>query len=284
MRVGFLTFEQFHGKKDIGSSRIRVDWLIKHWKEAGGIGDAERFQFGQKYDVVIFQKAYWIEYAKAFKGIKILDVCDADWLMWSYNMKQMIDECDAITCSTLEIAKFLVQLTDKPVVVIPDRIDFSTMPEPKVHEGEMNTVVFYGYAENFEVLQSVIPALKKRGLKLIVVSNKSYVAGDVGIEIQNLPWSPSTWIADVMRGDVILNPRSLKGRFKYKSDNKTVQGWALGIPVAHTDKELDLFKTAEARNKEAKERYAEVREERDVKKSVVELTELINEIRAEKTV
>ena len=284
MRTGFLTFEQYHGKKDIGSSRIRCDWLIKHWNDANGIGTAERFQFGQKYDVVVFQKAYWIEYAKAFTGVKILDVCDADWLQWGYNMKQMIDLCDAVTCSTFEIAKFLVQLTDKPVVVIPDRIDFSTMPEPKVHTGEMKTAVWYGYAENFETLQGAIPALKKRGLKLIVISNKSYVAGDVGVEIQNLPWSPSTWIADVMRGDVILNPRPTTGRFKYKSDNKTVQGWALGMPVAHTDKELDLFKTAEARNAEVTKRYAEVRHDRDVKQSVVELSELICEIYAEKGV
>lgn len=289
MRVGFLTFEQYHGKKDIGSSRIRCDWLIKHWKEAGGIGDAERFTFGRKYDVVVFQKAYWVEYAKAFKGIKILDVCDADWLQWGYNMKQMIDECDAITCSTFTIAKFLVQLTDKPVAVIPDRIDFSTMPEPKVHEGALKTVVWYGYAENFEVLDGAFPALKKRGLKLIVVSNKAYASTQTktsdnpnGVEIQNFPWSPQTWIADVMRGDVILNPKHEVGRFKYKSDNKTVQAWALGIPVAHIDRDLDLFKTAEARNEEAKKRYEAVREDRDVKKSVVDLTELINEIIADK--
>jgi hypothetical protein len=282
MKTGFLTFEQYHGKKDIGSSRIRCDWLIKHWKAASGIGDAERFTFGQKYDIVVFQKAYWIEYAQAFEGIKILDICDADWLQWSYNIKQMIDLCDAVTCSTMEIAKFLVQLTDKPVVVIPDRVDFSEMPKPKVHEGPLKTAVWYGYAENFEVLEGAIPALKKRGIDLIVVSNKSFSTSIQGIEIKNFPWSPKTWIGDVMRGDVVLNPISKVGRFKYKSDNKTVQAWALGLPVVYTDKELDFFKDAEERNLEAKKRYAEVRTERDVKQSVVELSELIQEIYADK--
>lgn len=280
MRVGFLTFEQFHGKKNIGSSRIRCDWLIKHWKEAGGVGEAERYKFGRHYDVMVFQKAYWIEFAKEFKGIKILDICDADWLQWSYPIKQMIDLCDAVTCSTEEIARFIVQLTDKPVVVIPDRVDFSTMPKPKKHQNDLETVVWYGYAENFEVLDGAIPALKKRNLKLIVVSNRSYVTTQTGIDIQNLPWSQQTWIADVMRGDVVINPKHDKGRFKYKSDNKTIQAWSLGLPVAHTDIELDLFKTAKARNEEVERRYGFVRKERDVKKSVQELSELITELQA----
>ena len=74
MKIGILTFEQFHGRKDIGSSRIRAKWVINHWPEA------EEFVFGQKYDVVIYQKAYWLEHAQEFKGLKILDICDADFL------------------------------------------------------------------------------------------------------------------------------------------------------------------------------------------------------------
>ena len=282
MKIGFLTFEQYHGKKDIGSSRIRCDWLIKYWKEMNGIGEAERFKFGRKYDVVIFQKAYFTKYAEAFKGIKILDICDADWLDWSYNIKEMIDLCDAVTCSTPEIAFFISQLTDKPIVVIPDRVDFGTLPEPKVHEGQTLVLGWFGYSDNFSVLESAIPALVKRKLSLIVVSDKSFVTSQKGIEIQNFPWNPATWVGDIMRADVIINPKSKIGRFKYKSDNKTIQAQALGLPVAHDDKELDALMTAEARNEEAKKKYDYVKSERDVKQSVGELTELIKDIYAEK--
>lgn len=278
-----MTFEQYHGKKNIGSSRIRCDWPIKHWKSGGGIGDAERYHLGQHYDVMIYQKAYWIEHAKAFQGVKILDLCDPDWLTWSYPIKEMIDLCDAVTCSTFEIAKFISQLADdKPVWVIPDRIDFTNLPKPKTHFGPLKRCVWYGYSENFEVLGSAIPALKKRGLELIVVSNESYVDDKRDIEIRNLPWTPTTWMDDIMKGDVVLNPQPKVGRFKYKSDNKTVQAYALGLPVAHTDKELDQFLTAEARNKEAVERYESVRTDRDVIKSVKEISELITELYASK--
>jgi len=64
------------GRKDIGSSRIRGEWL------ANNCGDTEIFIQGKAYDVVIYQKAYWVEHAKLFKGIKILDLCDPDWLHW----------------------------------------------------------------------------------------------------------------------------------------------------------------------------------------------------------
>ena len=66
-----LTFEQFHGRKNLGSSRIRGHWLIDNWDEV------ELFKQGKKYDFVIYQKAYFIEHAKIFKGIKILDLCVA---------------------------------------------------------------------------------------------------------------------------------------------------------------------------------------------------------------
>ena len=55
MKIGFLTFEQFYGRKDIGSSRIRAQWLVNHWPEA------ELFKMGEKYDVIIYQKVYWPE-------------------------------------------------------------------------------------------------------------------------------------------------------------------------------------------------------------------------------
>ena len=53
-RVAFQTFESFHGKKNIGSTNIRVHQLIKHWEEA------ELYKYGQNPDVMIFQKVYWL--------------------------------------------------------------------------------------------------------------------------------------------------------------------------------------------------------------------------------
>lgn len=278
MKVGFLTFEQFQGKKNIGSSRIRCDWLIKYW----GDNNAERFRYGAEYDVVVYQKAYFWQHAQAYKGIKILDLCDADWLHWGYHLVHTMRFCDAVTCSTEEIARYIVNLTDKPVWVIPDRIDFDVLKDkkPKVHKGDLKKILWYGYSDNFEMLDPAIPAIKSRGLELIVISNKPYSlpAYGRGIDLTNYTWSPDTWVDDIMKGDLVINPKSKKGRFRFKSDNKTIQAWALGLPVAMNDRQLDQFITQESREKEQRDKLALVQKEFNVTKSVSELKDLIKSL------
>lgn len=286
MNVGFLGFDQYHGKSNIGSSRIRIDWLLKYWNSIGpDIGSAERYVYGGKYDVVVLQKAYWVDFVKEYGGIKILDLCDADWLSWQYKIVETIQHIDAITCSTEAIARFVVQLTDKPVWVIPDRVDFEEMKKDgkrrfKEHEGDLKKAVWFGYADNFPTLDAAVRALVKRNIELLVVSDKTYVpqASVRNVELTNYPWGAKTWLDDLLRADVVINPKFEIGRFKYKSDNKTTQAWALGLPVAHIDKDLDRFKTAEARIEEANKRYDYALAERNVHKSVFEMKELIQEL------
>ncbi len=282
MKTAFLTFEQHLGRKDIGSSRIRAKWPIKYWNQAGpDIGTAELFRMGEKYDAVIFQKAYWPEYARAFKGIKILDLCDPDWMHWGGKIVEMIQEVDVITCSSQALAKQITRFTDKPVYVVNDRIDFEQVKRTKVHVGDMKTVVWYGYSQNFPMLESTLGAIKKLGLNLIVIADKTFAlpSGMKGIEVTNYPWSADHWVDDLLRGDVVLNPRHSKGRFKYKSDNKTTMAWALGLPVAHNEEELKAFITEESRKKEAEVRTKQMRDEYDVKLSVIDMKEIIGEIK-----
>ena len=52
MNIKFFTFEKMHGKKNIGSTRIRVTNLLKYWPEAS------IYKYGEKPDVMIFQKVY----------------------------------------------------------------------------------------------------------------------------------------------------------------------------------------------------------------------------------
>jgi len=282
MRVSFLHFDIFHGRKNTGSTRIRALNLIKFWNEAGlDMGTAEEYRYGVEYDAIIFQKAYFPEFVEEYKGLKILDMCDADWLNWTYRIKEAMQYCDAITCSTLEIAKFVLKMTDKPVAVIPDRVDFSTIKETKKHEGIAKKVVWFGYADNFEALHPAIPAILKRGLEIVVISNKSFIpiSQFKDIKITNYPWSPDSWIDDLLRGDILINPKNIKGRFRFKSNNKTTQAWALGLPVAETDKDIDRFMSEEARIKESEEKMALVRKEYNVKQSVIDLKEFIQEIK-----
>lgn len=288
IKTAFLSFEQFHGRKNIGSSRIRANWLVEKWKEAGAdLGEAELYRYGGKYDVIIFQKVYWTEMAQAFKGIKILDMCDPDFLTWGYPVKEMIDACDAITTSSENLAVALHSIAGgKPIWYIPDRVLDPEKIEQKVHTGPTKSIAWYGYADNFPMLDSAINSVIKADLELLVVATKPYTPRSVmatgKLRYRNLPWSPETWLKDVMKADLVLNPQGVGGKWKFKSNNKTTQAWAVGMPVVHNDAELKALMTEEQRITEATKRRAEVLADYDVRKSVEEMKKLILEINATK--
>lgn len=278
MKIGICTFEKYLGRKNIGSSKIRGEWLINHWPEA------EIFNQAKNYDVVIYQKAYWVEHAKAFKGIKILDICDPDFLSWRYRTVEMIQEVDAITTSTEVLAEAFRAFTDKPVLCIPDRIDLDEIERTKYHKGEAKMVGWYGYSTGFEMLKPVLFFLKKLKLNLTVISDGGFSlpAGYENMQLVNLPHNWDTVYDDLLDVDIIVNPQSQKGRYRYKSNNKTILAWALGLPVAKDIKELEKFRSEEERRKEQVLRLKEVKEKWDVKISVSEMCSFINQIKNNK--
>ncbi len=68
-RIGFVTFEKTSNRprNTIGSTRIRARWVYEAWEEA------EEYQIGKEYDVLIYQKVYWEDMMQNFNGIQILD-------------------------------------------------------------------------------------------------------------------------------------------------------------------------------------------------------------------
>lgn len=286
MKTGILTFEQFLGKKDVGSSRIRGHWIAQHWKEAGAdLGECEIFRYGVRYDAVIFQKAYFVEYAKDFKGIKILDLCDPDWLHWSYKVVEMLQEVDAVTVSSMELMKAVSKFTDKPVYFVPDRADLSVMLPPKEHVGPTKIVAWFGYAHNFPILDSAVKALYDKKLELVVISDNTYTPpAAFKVTVRNYPFSVATYMKDLQEADIVINPKYDKGKWKYKSENKTVIAKALGLPVAHNGDELNALMTEEARQKASKEGLEWVKNEMDILQSVVDYKDVILDIQKTKEV
>jgi len=309
--VGILLFEQWHNREDVGSSRLRGHWYIKNWEEA------EQFRNGAQYEVIIFQKVYWKEYAKEFKGVKILDVCDPDWLD-TVSVKEMIDNCDAITVSSEGLQKAMQEFTDKPVVFIPDRQDLSFHTKKKDHKGQgkAKKVIWFGYSQNAKLLDPTLRSLKKMGLQLTVLSEcrppyssvaayeKLILKGNETPEqieemqkkvdeennnfIRNVKyqWENPQWSFDdvILEHDIVLLPPDIRPRGKYKSTNKTLTAWTLGMPVARNKADLERFLNEDERVSEGELRYNEVREKFDVKQSVQELKDLIAQIKNGKTV
>lgn len=283
MKIGIFTNEMYtNAQKDsIGSSRIRCNWLLPYWPEA------EEFKIAVKYDVVIFQKAYFIEYMKIFDGIKILDLCDPDWVEGK-PVVESIELCDAVTVSSQGLYDYLQKITKKPIFLIPDRVDMNAHQEKKEHTAKAQSVVWFGYHHNQVVLDAVLPALKRLGLNLTVISDLPYMPNTAidGIDktwltshIKNIKYDQQTINQEIIEGgDFVLNYRPESGKFIYKSENKTIIAWALGMPVAKTVEELERFIDPEERKKEAQLRLDEIKEKYTTDKSVVEYKNVIENI------
>lgn len=279
--IKFLTFEAFHAKSNVGSTKIRVHNLIKYWD---GVG---LYKYGEKPDVLIYQKVYIGKDYKVpatFPAIKILDICDPDWLD-GVPIKETVDAMDAITCPTEALAEFIRQLTDKPVRVIKDRFDLTEFPNRKVHRGQAKTVVWFGYHHNASALKLAVQSIERRGLKLKVIADQDPFASrwafkpkDFEANYEFKKYLPDTAYNEIQKADICVLPKMNRPQDRFKSENKTVIAQLLGLPVAVNAEELDELMTAEARTKQVDTVYDIVSKEYDCQLSVKEYKELINEI------
>jgi len=275
LKGAILPFRKFEGKLQVGSSTIRCDWLLNYWDEA------EEFKYGQKYDAIIYQKAYHPEHAKLFNGIKIFDIVDPDWLHWGYRTTEMIKEVDAITCSSIELTEAVKKFTDKIVEYVPDRVDLNLFRNTKEHKGEAKKVLWFGYSHNFHMLDRFIPTIRRNNLELIVVSENNYIlpSGYGKIKCETFGFTWETLKEKCQEVDFVLNSKTTNGRFKYKSDNKTVIAEALGMPVAKTSEDVTRFLLKDERIKEVEEKYKLVKEKYDILQSINQYKTLFEKIK-----
>lgn len=279
MRIGFATMEKIENRpiNSVGSSRIRARWLSNYWPES------EEYKVGVKYDVMVFQKAYWQEMMMQFKDIKIFDLCDPDWLEPRPVVESM-EHCDAMVTSTTALANYLKQfITDKPVICIPDRLDLSLHSPRGKHEGTAKKIVWFGYTHNIQYLQKTFDFIIEKGLELVIISNIAYQPphGFERLRVENLRYDADSVNERIKECDFAIFPPTIDDmRGLYKSNNKTITAWALGLPVAQSPEDLDRFMSPEERNKEQELRLAEVKERWDVKLSVQEYQNLIKQLQS----
>ncbi len=98
----------------------------------------------------------------------------------------------------------------------------------------------------------------------------------------NLKWQENTINKDILKGDVVLNLFSTKGRWKYKSNNKSLTAKALGMPVATNPDDLKKYMNEKERKKAAMEGIEEVKKFYDVRISVKEYQDLISKLKQKK--
>lgn len=272
-KIGIVLFEAYHQQRNTASSRIRGHWLIKYWPEA------EAFIQGKDYETVIYQKAYWKEHARAFKGKKILDICDPDWLD-GIPTAEFMALMHAITVPTEALKEAIEKFTDTPVYVIKDRLDLDTLPPQKKDSGEKaKTAVWFGYHHNIHVLDPALDIIASNGLILKAISNGTLNSGECKIE--NIRWEPETVNAEIQKADFAILPQPTTGRHRYKSDNKERLAIALGLPVAKTSQDVKRFTDPDEREKEMLEKYPHTPDQWkdfDVRTSVEEMKAVIESI------
>lgn len=273
MKIGMLTFEQYDNRRpgSVGSSRIRGEWMMKYCPAI------EKYENGRHFDVMIYQKAYYKEHMALFSGIKIFDLCDPDWFEFR-PVRETLELVDAVTVPTQALADYLKSMKPELVVkVIPDRIDPEAHPVKKnIHIGPLRSVVWFGYSENAGALDLVLEPLKERGITLVVISDRPYLEADV-----NIKYEQTTVLEELIKHDAVILP-TFEGNYRtlFKSDNKVLTSWAIGMPVIKEFDDLELYESPERRKFESDTRYNQVRLEYHVNKSGPEYLELIRELQA----
>lgn len=282
--ISFLNFEQLHGKKNIGSTNLRVHQLIKYWPEA------EQYKFGSKPDVLVFQKVYWnVDYylPETYKGgLKILDICDPDWLDNMY-VKKTVDNMDAVVVPSKGLQDFMQQLTDKPVKLIPDRFDMELVPDFKKHSGKLKRIVWFGYRHNAETIEGAIPALERLNIALTIISDEDPLMWRFAHNTEHYrksykyhKYNEESIYQRLQEAQACLLPDGLRPKDRFKSNNKTIKAQLASLPVAKNIDDLERFMSDVERNKEAEYNYNEAKKAYDVKLSIKEYKDLINELQS----
>lgn len=273
MNISVVSYEKKHGRGEgtAGSSLIRARWLVDKWPEA------KLWTNGQKADAMIFQKAYWKSMMEDFQGKKILDLCDPDWMGGDLKLMELAEHVGAITCSNQALTDFVQQVLPQKIVrTVPDRLNLDYFQERKKHTGRALRAVYFGYQHNANaLLPFALPALARFGLELILVSNRPYSGTSGGVPIKYVKWEPHTAYQDIQTADFAINPSSGVSNFRYKSNNKTLISWGLGLPVANFADEIERFMDPVEREKESALRWDEIERDWRIEKSVGEYKEIL---------
>lgn len=277
--VRFFDFSKFHGKNMQGSTQIRVEQVIKYWDEA------DLYKYGEKCDVLIFQKVYVMadfQVPVKYPAIKILDVCDPDWLHSWIHIVQTCNTMDAVTCPTEHMAKFLRQFHNN-VHVVPDRFDLELIPYPKKHEGDAKTVVWFGYSHNAELLKAAMPTIDAMKLNLVIISNEDPYVDRWSVRKREeyytfKKYQDDTIYQELQKADYAVLPDGYRPQDLFKSNNKAIKANLAGLPVAKSIEDMQLYSSADERNLWVQTNYGNVCEEYDVKKSVEQYKEIINNL------
>ena len=294
----------------LASSRIRGHWLAKHWPEcddhfypenfpqyAGDFFKPEnQFAILKDYSVVIFNKTYEWRLAEKLKEngqAVIVDFCDPDFLL-SHSSEQRVKDClktlryaDLAVVNGEAIKQELKKFYKGPIEIVPDRIDFEFyQPRKEVHREDLRKVVWYGYSENLRVLEPYLKDILDRGIEVMIISDKffeNFFLADCKYDPSEMitfkVWEPASYCQHIVSCDAVFIGRDTDPYLsKFKSPNRAMAGYALGMPVAYDIADLEKLKSPQARYEDAEKNYRLVREKLDISHSVKQYRDIVGKL------
>ena len=267
-KIGFVTNQAAHPDLKVASTRIRVTWPARYAENFIVTEDEAKLK---KCAVVVFQTRIDRSDIKLAgrlkeKNIKIVcDFTDPHWLheyggCLSPELKDMVEVADCITLPTQVLEKSFTEIFEKPTAIVKDRLDLELYDKVKVHTNRKDfRILWHGSYGNLASLEIARNDLEKVGAEypitlVCVYDNCSdyEVKKFDHVKLEIYEWSNEKVIEELLKADISINPRFDNWK-SYKSNNKTVTAWALGIPCVEYNfyEEIKRYMSTSVRNAEA---------------------------------
>ena len=292
IKAGFVTYQNAF-KGEVASTRIRVTWPLKYM-DAIVTEDESKLN---ECNIVIFQTRYSksdVELARRLKakGKKIIsDFTDPHWLKeyqaMDNNFVEMVGLSDLVTLPTDSLAETFKQYFNKPVRILKDRIDLDLYNEVKEHKDKKSLrILWYGSRGNLASIELARDDLEKLGSEIDVTlvclydyCDKFKIKPFENVKLEVLEWTNQKVIDELLKSDIAINPRFNNWK-SYKSNNKTITAWALGIPCVERDfyNQIKQFLDYKKRNEEGKRVRQIVEKEYDVRETAREWEEIFSSV------
>lgn len=169
----------------------------------------------------------------------IVHNCDPDFLDWEHKTRllDVLPLFDFCVGATDPITDWLKRYNYASTIL--DCVDVEAVRQigTATHtDTEKPFLVWAGYESNQEPLMALLPAIGRLGWPLETIVVKSSIPFEEY-------WRRVLTSSDGTPHDILLNPQPDTGKFRYKSDNKTMIAHALGLSVAMC--EADLHRLAD---------------------------------------
>ena len=218
-----------------GSRLIRCEWVAAYWEGAEVYDGTQSFSDA---DLVIFQKAYLSDRSRnllrqlhAWRSVShrpalCFDLCDPDFLDDTHRERllKVLPLFDFATASTAPLQDWLGQYL--PAYEVPDGINQAAITARHTDSGSTSPrIVWMGYQGNSGALSAIAGAMVDLGL-----------TGDIVAVEKPQPFG--AFCQQLSEYDILLNPRPDHWVYRYKSNNKTLVAWEIGVAVARDGDEL----------------------------------------------